>query len=125
MATAVSSHEVSIPRMRIAQAPDSSLRGTDAERNLLDDLIELVPVLGRSHRVDPHHDGVFSGLLVVVLADPHGPEPEPTVEALGSPIRHPNLQGNGAGAHSNRLLHKLVHDARPDLPPMMLRVYCD
>src|SRR2546428_7549881 len=91
-ATAVSSQEVSMPRTRIR---DDGLVGADPVRDLADDSFELVVVVAASHVVHPHHHRVLAGLLVIVLADAHRPEPELAVQALGTPIRHSNLQGDG------------------------------
>src|SRR6266498_3257023 len=108
-ATAVSSHEVSIPRTRIASVRPHPVG------DLPHDAVELQPVLRRADAVGPHHHRVLAGLLVVVLADAHRAEPEPAVEALRSPVRHPDLQGHRHGSHAEGLLHQVVQQPRPDL----------
>src|SRR5919197_3461356 len=87
MATAVSSHEVSSPRLRTARPRCRRLGGADPERDLLDDPIQLGAIVARPDPVRPHHDGVLPRLLVIVLPDPYRTEPEPAVQPLGSPVR--------------------------------------
>src|SRR5437867_5850074 len=99
-ATAVSSQEVSMPRTRIR---DDVLVGADPVRDLVDDPFELVVVVAASHVVHPHHHRILAGLLVVVLPDAHRPEPELAIQALGTPIGHPNLQRDGPSPHLDGL----------------------
>src|SRR5437867_2561746 len=95
-AFAAASPTSSAPRTRMSftgprggERPPRSLRpetfGCAAE-----DLFELPPILGGADGVHPHHQGILSSLLVVVLPNPHRTEPEPVVQALGTRVRHPD-----------------------------------
>src|SRR6266496_136230 len=76
-ATAVSSHEVSMPRTltgrRSRANPVGEVLGQSAQSLL---------IFGPVHIVDPHDQGVLVHLLVVVLADADGAEPELLVQPL-------------------------------------------
>src|SRR6266581_1661630 len=117
IATAVSSQEVSIPRTFNGRAPSLRVLGRAGH-----DLVQELLVLRRVHVVHPHDQGVLAGLLVVVLAHPDGPEPEPPVQPLGAPVRHPDLQRHGAGPHLDGRLDQLVEQPGPDLAAMVLGV---
>src|SRR5919201_6524674 len=130
-ATAVSSQEVSMPRTimfdrglrspLVRATPSSSLR-PHVGGHVGDDRFQRSPVLRAGHVVDPHDQGVLSGLLVVALAHADRPEPEPPVHPLGSPVRHPVLERNRPRSQLNSPVEQLVHQAGADLPALVVRV---
>src|SRR5438093_10975207 len=120
IATAVSSHEVSIPRTFNGRAPSLHVLG-GADHDVVQELL----VLGGVHVVDPHHQRVLARLLVVVLAHAHRTEPEPPVQPLRPPVRHPDLQRHGPGPHLDGRLDQLVQQAGPDLATVVLGVHGD
>src|SRR6266545_1979 len=116
-ATAVSSQEVSMPR---------TLTGARSRANAVGELFCQPPqsllVVGPVHIVDPHDEGVLVHLLVVVLADADGPEPELAVQALGAVVRDTDLQGDGLRARRDRVLDEVEEQAHPDLVALVLGV---
>src|SRR5947207_2812500 len=65
------------------------------------DVVQPPTVVLGSNVVGPHDQRILAGLLVVVLADPHGAKSEPRIQALGAVVRDPDLQRHGRGAHAN------------------------
>ena len=86
------------------------------------DAIEQLGVVGRVDLVDPHHQRVLAGLLVVVLADADGSEPESPVEELRARVREPNLEREVPRVAGERLVRETEHETRPDPVPVPCRV---
>src|SRR6266540_2328019 len=111
-ATAVSSHEVSMPR---------TLMGARSRANAVGELLgqpsQSLLVFGPVHVVDPHDQGVLVYLLVVVL-----PEAELSVQPLRAVVRDADFQGDGLRALRDRVLDEVEEQAHPDLVPLVLRV---
>src|SRR5512132_3556076 len=116
-ATAVSSHEVSMPR---------TLTGARSRANAVWELLgqssQSPLVFGPVHVVDPHDEGVLVHLLVVVLADADRSEPELSVQPLRAVVRDADLQGDGLRAGRNRILDEVVQQAHPDLVALVFGV---
>src|SRR2546423_2512083 len=117
-ATAVSSQEVSIPRTRTRLPSEISGR-LGPGRNVLDDVLEALSVVGRPDVVGHHDESVFGRLLAVVLPDHDRAKPEPPVHALGGPVRDAHLERDGDGTHADAFLDQLVQEAGADLLPMV------
>src|SRR2546423_11775777 len=113
-ATAVSSQEVSIPRTRTRLPSEISGR-LGPGRNVLDDVLEALSVVGRPDVVGHHDESVFGRLLAVVLPDPDRAKPEPPVHALGGPVRDAHLERDGDGAHADAFLDQLVQEAGAEI----------
>src|SRR5262245_49803104 len=93
MAAAVSSHDVSMPRMRVTSSP--RLRALEDRRS-------GQPALERVHKtrilrlvdlVRPHHESVLAGVGVIALAHADGLETESSVELLRAFVRQPYFEG--------------------------------
>ena len=120
-AAAVSSHDVSIPRISIGSG--RSVIASGARTRCSPGHTRLEPgkqprVLGRVDVVDPHHQRVLVGLLVVVLAHAHRREPEAAVQLLRALVRHAHLEGEVVGAAHERLARERDHEPRRDAAPV-------
>src|SRR5579862_5079085 len=91
-AAAVSSHEVSIPRMRMVTSPAvrSFEHGGAGHAPL--EAIEQRGVVGLVHLVGPHDQRVLAAVGVVALAHTDRGESESLVEPLRAVVREPYLQ---------------------------------
>ena len=79
-AAAVSSHDVSIPRMRVTRTSVARTRSCPAPRRSTPSSNSAV--LGRVDLVRPHDERVLAGVGVVALADADRHEAEPAVQLL-------------------------------------------
>src|SRR5262245_46558081 len=125
-AAAVSSHDVSIPRIlnvslapgapscRTAWSPSTGLVVDGIAGDLGLELAEERRVLGCVHLVDPHHERVLVGLLVVALADSDRREAEPAVQVLGALVRQAHLEGHVLGTARDRLAREPEEQAGAD-----------
>src|SRR5688572_6706628 len=91
--TAVSSHDVSMPRMITVDISQGLILHLGRPGYAGFDRIEEPGVLLAADVLGPHHEGVLLGLGVVVLPHADGPEPEPPVQVLGRLVAEPDLQG--------------------------------
>src|SRR6266540_2611794 len=125
-ATAVSSHDVSMPSTFTATPSRSGPRprrrpeasrdlGSHAVGELVEQPAQARPELGVADPVQPHDQRVLADLLVVVLPDAHGAEPESGVQPLGPPVGDADLERHGLGAHVARGEDQIVQEARADL----------
>src|SRR5512132_1198056 len=124
-ATAVSSHDVSIPNTFTARPSRSGLRVVGEERSrdlgakavgeLVEQPTQARPELGVADPVQPHDQRVLADLLIVVLPDADGAEPEPGVQPLGTPVGDADLERHGLGAHVVGRQDQIVQQARADL----------
>src|SRR5437764_6179440 len=122
-AAAVSSHEVSMPRMRaggLTSSPALVAGHRRAETRLQG--IEAAGVVVGVDVVDPHDQCVLVGLGVVVLADTGGLEAEPVVERLSHPVGDPYLEGEVAGTSTPGQPGHVEHEPGPDLVSLPRRV---
>src|SRR5437763_1675380 len=115
-AAAVSSQEVSMPRMRPGPFIGSPAP-VAAHRRLQPRLQGVEPsgVVVGVDVVDPHDQGVLVGLGVVVLADASGLEPEPVVERLGDAVGDPDLEGEVARTPASGQPGHVEHEPGADL----------
>src|SRR5215469_14051234 len=91
-AAAVSSHEVSMPRMRAGEVtPSPALVVAQRRVETILEGVEAAGVVVGVDVVHPHDQGVLVGLGVVVLADAGGLEAELVVERLGRTVGDPHL----------------------------------
>src|SRR5687768_12274960 len=116
-AAAVSSHEVSMPRIVVpgstsksntVMRPALGFAGPLGPRSRARSSCDTLPRRGAGHRrgdgieplsvrgeidvVGPHHDRVLVGLGVVVLPHPGRREAERAVQLLGARVAHPDLE---------------------------------
>src|SRR3954468_5430904 len=121
-ATAVSAHDVSIPRTFIANRARRSGVRADRLGDGPHQLGELRAVRRRADLVEPHDQCVLVDLLVVVLANADRSEAEPRVDALRRPVRHPHLERDRVGAHVDTGEDQVVQDPAPDPRALVHRV---
>src|SRR5918995_2194055 len=125
-ATAVSSHDVSMPSTFTARPSRSGLRrrrrpegsrdlGSQAVGEPVEQPAQARSELGVADPVQPHDQRVLADLLVVVLPDPDGSETEPRVQPLGPPVGDADLERHGLGAHVEGRQDQIVQEARADL----------
>src|SRR5437764_1242833 len=91
--TAVSSHDVSIPRMFTGRSSQRLLLHLGRARDAGLDGVEQLGVVVPGDVLRPHDEGVLLGLGVVVLPHADGPEPEAPVEVLGRLVPQAHLEG--------------------------------
>src|SRR5262245_49960038 len=91
-AAAVSSHEVSMPRMRTVSGPAAEpLDDRHAADRPLDPR-KQTPVRRLAHLVRPHDERVLAGVRVVALAHADRGEAETLVHLLRATVRQPDLE---------------------------------
>src|SRR5437763_6475421 len=93
--TAVSSHDVSIPRMFTAGLSQGLVLHLGGAGEAVLDGGEEPGVLVAGDVLGPHDEGVLLGLGVVVLPHADRPEPKTPVEVLGRLVAQPHLQRQG------------------------------
>ena len=109
-AAAVSSHEVSMPRMRSAMQSSSLVRPGQTQspsirpwsRGRRPRCRQAAGVLGAVDVGGPHHQGVLAVLGVVALAHAGGHEAEAPVQRLGAVVADPHLEREVVAAPGDR-----------------------
>src|SRR6266536_2439050 len=123
-AAAVSSQDVSMPRMRTLKVVSPALGLLD-DRLALDLALEAgeeLGVLGASDLVCPHHERVLVGLDVVILPHTDGREAESPVQLLGGAVRQTHLEREAARLTRDRFPRQHQQQPRRDLAALPSRV---
>src|SRR5579859_3151423 len=126
-AAAVSSHEVSMPRMRTIDGARSRAGLVAALVPLEGGPVPFVALLKRGF-VDvagPHDDRVLAVVAVVALADADVFEPVLAVQRLGAAVGPAHLERDPPRAAPHRFGDQSDEQALPDPPPAALRRHCD
>src|SRR5262245_16199665 len=122
-AAAVSSHDVSIARIRTLGFITSPRRrpvvdGRAAHAAL--DAVEQRRVRLGVHFVRPHDERVLAGIDVVALAYADRNEPEPAIQILRALVRQARFERERGGVARNRLVREREQQTRPDLVALPL-----